>query len=108
MSGWEYFIYTALALVVGGAIQALWGKFWQWRARRVDPDDCGDKHKAIDGRLAEGERQFESILLTLDRVDKRVNTMAMAFIFMCEALNHALPPDHKVSCEELIDTLRKT
>ena len=108
MTGPDYLWYTAAALVISNLAWAIIVWWWRRRSNRVSADECGRNHELLEKRLAEGERQFESIQLTLDRVDKMVNTLAMAFIFMCEALNHAVPPDHKVSCEELIETLRKT
>jgi len=107
MTGQEYFIWTLGALLIAGLAQLLFTRWWVLRSRKVDPALCNQKHGALDDRLKKGDGQFESILLTLGRMDERDITKSLILIRICDALNYLLPTDQRIPCDDLIDTLRK-
>ncbi len=108
MTGQEYFGWTLGALVLAGPAQFLFTRWWLNRSRRIDPGDCDRKHSALDERLTKGDGQFESILLTLGRMDERDVTKSLILLRICDALNVLLPKDQRIPCDDLIDTLRKS
>ena len=108
MSGQEYFGWTLGALVIAGFAQFLFTRWWFVRSRKIDPEVCDRKHSALDERLNKGDGQFESIILTLSRMDERDFTKSLILIRICDALNVLLPQDQRIPCDDLIDTLRKT